>query len=64
VRLAVYDVHGRRVASVVDRVGVAGWGTVLWDGRDNAGRDVGSGTYFLRLELGDAVRVRKVVLAR
>jgi len=64
VRLAVYDVHGRRVASVVDRVDGAGWGSVVWDGRDEAGREVGSGTYFMRLESGDEVRVRKVVLAR
>ena len=64
VRLVVYDVQGRRVASVVDREEVAGWGSVVWDGRDKAGREVGSGTYFLRLELGDEVQVRKVVLAR
>jgi len=65
VRLAVYDVQGRRVASVVDRVvAAAGWRSVVWDGRDMAGREVGSGTYFLRLEYGGEVKVRKVVLAR
>jgi VCBS repeat protein len=65
VRLAVYDVQGRRVVSVVDRVeSAAGWGSVVWDGRDAAGREVGSGTYFLRLEFGGEVQVRKVVLAR
>jgi hypothetical protein len=64
VRLAVYDVQGRRVASVVDQVGVSGWRSAVWDGRDNAGREVGSGTYFLRLESEGEVRVRKVVLAR
>ena len=64
VRLAVYDVQGRRVASVVDRVDVAGWGSVVWDGRNEAGREVGSGTYFLRLESGGEVQVRKVVLTR
>ena len=64
VRLAVYDVQGRRVASVVDQFGGSGWRSVVWDGRDMAGREVGSGTYFLRLEYGGEVQVRKVVLAR
>ena len=64
VRLDVYDVRGRRVASVVDRVDIAGWRSVVWDGRDRAGREVASGTYFLRLESGGQAQVGKVVLAR
>jgi hypothetical protein len=64
VRLSVYDVRGRRVALVVDRVESEGWRSVVWDGRDGAGHEVGSGTYFLRLEQGDEVQTRKVVVAR
>jgi flagellar hook capping protein FlgD len=64
VRLAVYDVRGRLVATVVDRVEPPGWRSASWDGRDTAGRPVASGTYFARLTAGSAAEARKVVVAR
>ena len=64
VHLAIYDVSGRRVASVVNQVLPSGWRTVEWDGRDALGRPVPSGTYFARLESGGQVRVGKIVVAR
>lgn len=64
VRLAIYDVQGRLVATIVDGVETAGWRSVVWDGRDRAGRPVASGAYFARLEAGDAAEVRKVLVAR
>jgi len=36
----------------------------VWDGRDVSGRDVGSGVYFVRVEIGDDIRTRKVTLLR
>jgi hypothetical protein len=64
VRLAIYDLQGRRVAVVVDREEPAGWRTVVWDGRNSLGQRVASGTYFERLEEGNLVDVRKIVVAR
>jgi hypothetical protein len=64
VRLAVYDLHGRLVANVVDRVEPSGWRSVEWDGRDSAGRPVASGAYFARLEMDGKVEVSKMVVAR
>ncbi len=64
VRLVVYDLQGRRVATVVDRVEAAGWHSATWDGRDAWGRTVASGTYFARLEAARAVETRKIVVAR
>jgi hypothetical protein len=58
-RLSVYDLQGRRVAIVVNEVQAAGWRSVFWDGRG-----VASGMYFARLESGDEVRTRKIVVAR
>jgi hypothetical protein len=64
VRLTIHDVQGRLVATVVNGEEPAGWRSRDWDGRDNLGRQVASGTYFQRLEVADKVEVRKVVLAR
>ncbi len=64
VRLVVYDVQGRRVATLVDGFEPIGWMLVTWDGRDSAGREVASGTYFVRLDSGGSARVGKLVVAR
>ena len=64
VGLAVFDVAGRRVATLREGVVPAGGHLVAWDGRDAAGRAVAGGVYFLRLD-GDGVeRTGKVTILR
>jgi hypothetical protein len=54
-RLAIYDPRGHRVREVP----VATAGQWTWDGSDDRGRPVPSGTYLLRLEDGERVLARK-----
>lgn len=49
VSLAIYDVEGRLVQTLVDGFESAGIKSVSWDGRNTAGRRVASGLYFYRL---------------
>ncbi|MFN2370320.1 MAG: lamin tail domain-containing protein, partial [Candidatus Krumholzibacteriia bacterium] len=66
-RLDIYDVRGRQVRTLVDARLTAGSydGAYRWDGRDDQGRSVTSGTYFQRLELdGKVVGSRKMMLVR
>jgi len=60
----VYDVAGRRVRSLVDAAVVAGHHEVVWDGRDERGREVSSGVYLYRLVAGQHRESRTMVLAR
>lgn len=55
VRLAVYDVRGGLMRSLVDEVQPAGRREVYWDGRDAAGQAAASGVYlyWLRTDEGD-----------
>jgi hypothetical protein len=64
VRLEVYDVTGRRVRTLVDGWLDAGSLAVEWDGRDESGREVGGGVYFLRLQSQEGAVVKKGVLLK
>lgn len=62
--VSVYDVRGRRVATLADGDRAAGVHTVDWSGIDAAGNALPSGMYFVRLEAAGISSVRKVVLAK
>ena len=64
VRLAVYDVLGRKVRTLLDGERGKGRWTVRWDGRDALGREASSGVYVVRMEVGDFVDTQRIVLLR
>jgi TolB protein len=64
VRLAIYDIQGRRVATVLDQTLAAGSRTARWDGRDIRGKLVASGAYFAKLEAAGEVQMQKLLVAR
>jgi hypothetical protein len=60
--LAVYDVRGRLVRTLLDGFEAAGERSTTWDGRDNRGQRVASGTYFYRVSFGGTVLTKKMTL--
>ncbi len=61
VRLSIYDVLGRRVATLVDAHQPGGAHQVLWDGTTETGEAVRPGFYFYRLESGPHTQTRPMV---
>jgi flagellar hook assembly protein FlgD len=64
VSLKVYDILGKEIEILVDDQLPIGSYTTNWDGRNSAGRQVGSGTYFLRLQSGGHTIVKRMLLLR
>jgi hypothetical protein len=64
VRLTVYDVLGRRVASLIDQPLAAGPHAVQWDGRNANGAPVASGVYWSRLEALGGMASRRMMLLK
>jgi flagellar hook assembly protein FlgD len=48
VQIAIYDVAGRKIRDLADRVFPAGEHTLQWDGTDDGGGKVARGVYFVR----------------
>lgn len=65
VRLEVYDVRGKLVASVIDSEFIdAGTYESTWDGKNNRGEAVASGIYIARLTTGNYIHSIKMNLIK
>jgi hypothetical protein len=64
VSVAVFDVAGRRVATLAEGEHDAGSFNLSWDGRDDSGHEVAAGAYFVRMVGADSHFERKMTLLR
>jgi hypothetical protein len=64
VSIEIFNVLGQRVRVLVDRPLAAGRHRITWDGRDESGQTVASGTYAYRIQAGDFVETRKMVILK
>ena len=59
IKLAVYDVMGREIASLVTGHSLLGYHEVVWDASDQS-----SGVYFVRLKAGNYNQTQKLILLK
>jgi hypothetical protein len=64
VSLGIYDVLGRRVATLAEGDKPAGWNSVVWSGLDARGNPVPAGVYFARIKHGGHTEAQKITLVR
>lgn len=64
VTIAVYNILGQPIVTIVDEVKPAGAHSVTWDGRDGEGDVMATGIYFYRIQAGDFIETRKMVLLK
>ncbi|MCD6334422.1 MAG: T9SS type A sorting domain-containing protein [Candidatus Latescibacteria bacterium] len=62
VRLVIYNTLGQHICTLVDGVQMAGSHRAQWDGHDDAGMGAGAGVYVVRMEAGNFVQSRKMLM--
>lgn len=64
VRMAIYDIQGRLVKTLLDEYRAVGDHDVRWDGSDARKGRVGSGLYFVKVQAPEAQVVRRVTVLK
>jgi len=64
VNLSVYNMLGEKVKTLVDIHKTAGEYSVEWNGTNNAGREMSSGVYFYKLQMGSNIRIKKMLFMK
>jgi hypothetical protein len=64
VELAIFNALGQRVRTLFAGSLTAGLHRIQWDGRSDAGHEVATGAYIYRLEVGQHVETRRLLLLR
>lgn len=64
VMLSIYNILGEEIVTLVNRQEEAGIYQVTWDGKDRVGLPVSTSLYFYRLEAGEHVFTKKLMLIK
>lgn len=64
VTLEIYNIRGQLIRRLVDDYQNAGRYNVVWDGKDEKGRDSGSGIFFYRMKSGVYSSTRKMIMMK
>jgi hypothetical protein len=62
--LKIYNILEQLVKTLVDEEKLPGNYNIIWDGKDDSGKDVASGIYFYQLKTKDYTATKKMVLLR
>ncbi len=64
VNITIYDVKGRKLQTLTSKEWNPGHHSVVWNGQDEYGKEVGSGVYFYHMTAGKYQSSQKVVLVK
>jgi hypothetical protein len=64
VTIEIFNIKGQKIRTLVDDLFAPGTYSVVWDGRDDFDREVGSGIYFYRMQTEELTQTRKMVLIK
>ena len=64
INIAIYDMLGRQVKTLVNQTQDAGYRSVIWDATNDYGKHVSAGIYLYQIQAGEYISTKKMVLLK
>ena len=64
VKLIIYNILGQRVKTLINGFQKAGYKRIVWNGRDESGKEVSSGIYLYKIDTGRHSDIKKMVMLK
>jgi len=64
VNITIYDMMGRKVKTLINRLQSSGYKSVQWNATNNQGEPVSAGVYLYKIQAGDFVDTKKMILLK
>ena len=64
VNITIYDMLGRQVKTLVNQTQNAGFKSIIWNATNNYGKPVSAGVYLYKIQAGEFVQTKKMVLLK
>ncbi|MFC1555861.1 T9SS type A sorting domain-containing protein [candidate division KSB1 bacterium] len=64
VQLAIFNILGQEVRTLINAYETSGFKQIVWDSRDNSGNTVTPGVYIYKLQAGGFTAVKKMILLK
>jgi len=64
IKLQIYNLLGQKVRSLFSGVKQAGSHTIAWNGKNDSGMQVAAGLYFVKLQHGNSIKIRRMLLVK
>jgi len=64
VKLEIYNIHGEIIKSLISNIIDSGYHSVKWDGTDNNGQKMSSGMYIYKINAGEFIDSKKMLLLK
>ena len=64
VNIAIYDMLGRQVKTLIKQTQAAGYKSIIWDASNDYGEPVSAGIYLYQIQAGEYISTKKMVLLK